>query len=225
MPTQRSHRLPKTLPEARREFITNRSPQILLTGLILAVALRLGVGDYQWTNLIPFAAVLALEPFIEWTVHIYVLHAKPLTIGGRRFDTIVAQDHRAHHADPRDLPLLFIPLRWCLYLVAGLILVGVFIPGWSNRSSWYVAAFAMALTYEWVHFLIHTDYKPRTYPYRMLYNHHRLHHYRNEQYWFGITNTLGDHVLGTAPDKNDVPVSATAKNLHGGEFGSRAART
>lgn len=122
-------------------------------------------------------------------------------------------------------PLLFIPLRWCLYLVAGLILVGVFIPGWSNRSSWYVAAFAMALTYEWVHFLIHTDYKPRTYPYRMLYNHHRLHHYRNEQYWFGITNTLGDHVLGTAPDKNDVPVSATAKNLHGGEFGSRAART
>lgn len=225
MPTQRSHRLPKTLPEARREFITNRSPQILLTGLILAVALRLVVGDYQWTNLIPFAAVLALEPFIEWTVHIYVLHAKPLTIGGRRFDTIVAQDHRAHHADPRDLPLLFIPLRWCLYLVAGLILVGVFIPGWSNRSSWYVAAFAMALTYEWVHFLIHTDYKPRTYPYRMLYNHHRLHHYRNEQYWFGITNTLGDHVLGTAPDKNDVPVSATAKNLHGGEFGSRAART
>ena len=109
--------------------------------------------------------------------------------------------------------------------MAGLVLVGVFIPGWSNRSSWYVAAFAMALTYEWVHFLIHTDYKPRTYPYRMLYNHHRLHHYRNEQYWFGITNTLGDHVLGTAPDKNDVPVSATAKNLHGGEFGSRPART
>ena len=56
----------------------------------------------------------------------------------------------------------------------------------------------------------------------MLYNHHRLHHYRNEQYWFGITNTLGDQVLGTAPDKDDVPVSKTAKNLHGGEFATRS---
>ena len=42
---------------------------------------------------------------------------------------------------------------------------------------------------------------------------HRLHHYRNENYWMGVTNHLGDHVLGTFPNKDDVPVSPTAKTL------------
>ena len=81
------------------------------------------------------------------------------------------------------------------------------------RTSFYVAGFAMALLYEWSHFLIHTDYKPKTRAYRHLYDNHRWHHYRNEHYWFGITSTIGDQVLRTAPGRDDVPVSATAKSL------------
>ena len=96
-----------------------------------------------------------------------------------------------------------------------MLLGGMLIPGWPMRTSFYVAAFAMAVLYEWSHFLIHTDYKPKTRMYRHLYDNHRLHHYRNEKYWFGITNTLADEVLGTAPDKADVPVSPTAKNILG----------
>lgn len=213
--------LARTLPEAARQFVQHRSPRILLACLILAVTGRVLVGDWQWSNLIWFAAVIAAQPFLEWLLHVFVLHAKPLQVAGRQFDTVVAQDHRAHHADPRDIPLLFIPFRWCLYLVGGVLGAGLLIPDWSNRTSFYAAAFAMAVLYEWSHFLIHTDVKPRSRAYRHLYANHRLHHFRNEQYWFGITNTFGDRVLHTNPDKNDVPVSRTAKNLHGGEFASR----
>lgn len=218
-----TERLARTLPDALPQFLRFTSPRILLACLMVAVAARIWVGDYGWTNLIPVAAVLVIQPFLEWFLHVFVLHARPKQVAGRTFDTIVAQDHRAHHADPRDLPLIFIPLRWLAYLVASVLLVGLLIPGWSNRASFSVAAFAMAVAYEWSHFLIHTDYKPKRAAYRHLYSNHRLHHYRNEKYWFGITNTLGDRVLGTAPAKDDVPVSPTAKNLHGGDYGTRKA--
>ncbi len=210
-----TERLARTLPQAVRQFLGFTSPRILLTCLVVAVAIRLWVGDYVWVNLIPVVAVIAFQPFLEWILHVFVLHARPRQVAGRTVDTVVAREHRAHHADPRDLPLIFIPLRWCLYLVASVVIVGLLIPGWSDKSSFWVAAFAMAVGYEWSHFLIHTDYKPKSRAYRHLYTNHRLHHYRNENYWFGITNTLGDTVMRTAPDKKDVPVSPTAKNLHG----------
>ena len=207
--------LPRTLPEAGREFVNHRSPQILMACLALAVVVRISVGDYTWWNVVPFVLVVAAQPFLEWTVHVFILHARPRQIAGRTFDTVVARDHRLHHADPRDVPLIFIPSRWLGYLVVGLIAVGLLFPTWGMRASFYVAGFAMALIYEWSHFLIHTDYKPRTRAYRHLYDNHRWHHYRNEHYWFGITSTVGDQVLRTSPGRDEVPVSATAKNLLG----------
>lgn len=205
----------RTLSQAFRQFLEYTSPRILIACLTLAIVARVVVGDFAWGNLIWFVVVIALQPFLEWVLHVFVLHAKPIQVKGHEFDTVVARDHRAHHADPRDLPLVFIPLRWLGYLIVSVLAVGLLIPDWPGRVSFYVAAFAMALAYEWSHYLIHTDYKPRSRAFRHLYSNHRLHHYRNENYWFGITNTLGDRVLRTAPDKADVPVSATARNLHG----------
>ena len=42
---------------------------------------------------------------------------------------------------------------------------------------------------------------------------HRLHHYKNEHYWFGVTSTVGDHLLGTTPEQSTVTKSATARTL------------
>ena len=80
-----------------------------------------------------------------------------------------------------------------------------------HAATYALGATAMTLTYEWTHFLIHTDVRPRTPVYRALWRHHRLHHFRNENYWYGVTGRLGDRVLGTLPGKNDVPVSPTAR--------------
>ena len=74
-----------------------------------------------------------------------------------------------------------------------------------------LTATVLTLVYEWVHFLIHTDYVPRHEVYRRLHRAHRLHHFRNERYWLGVTARTGDRVLGTNPRKEDVEVSVTAK--------------
>ena len=49
--------------------------------------------------------------------------------------------------------------------------------------------------------------------YRSIWRGHRLHHYKNEHYWFGVTSTVGDHLLRTAPDQTEVQKSNTARTL------------
>ena len=72
------------------------------------------------------------------------------------------------------------------------------------------------LGYEWTHYLVHTDYKPRGRAYKAVWRSHRLHHFKNEHYWFSVTTSgTSDRVLGTYPDPGTVDTSPTAKNLHG----------
>ena len=55
-----------------------------------------------------------------------------------------------------------------------------------------------ALHYEVVHFLIHTRVDPRGAYYRRLWRNHRLHHFKNEHHWFGVTRLEADWLLRTA---------------------------
>src|SRR5436305_565461 len=72
---------------------------------------------------------------------------------------------------------------------------------------------AMLLAYEWAHFLIHSSYSPRSWYYRYIWRAHRLHHYRNERYWYGVTIHLADHILRTFPQRDAVETSPTARTL------------
>jgi sterol desaturase/sphingolipid hydroxylase (fatty acid hydroxylase superfamily) len=76
-----------------------------------------------------------------------------------------------------------------------------------------VTSIVMLFVYEWTHFLIHSTYRPHTALYRGVWRAHRLHHFRNERYWFGVTTHLGDRVLQTYPAKDAVPLSTTARTL------------
>ena len=54
-------------------------------------------------------------------------------------------------------------------------------------------------------------------PARGLRDAHMRHHFHNENYNWGITNGLGDVLLGTWKGTSDVEKSATAKKLSGFE--------
>lgn len=205
----------RTLPAAARVFLRNGSPWLLLVASAASVVLLCAHGRWVQGQLVVVAAVLAAQPFTEWLIHVYVLHARPMRIAGRTFDLYQARKHRAHHADPRDLAILFIPLRGHLsiaLLAAGLCAL---LPTWSMRLALLASIAVQTLVYEWVHFLIHTDYKPKTRAYRRLYVGHRLHHYRNENFWFGVSRRLADTVLHTNPAKHDVALSNSARTLVG----------
>jgi hypothetical protein len=197
-----------------RTFVQQPSPRFISAVLVGAVIARVAVGRWALGDLVVAGAIVAAQPFTEWLVHVFVLHARPRRIFGRRVDGLLARKHRQHHADPRNLELIFVPMP---VLVPGLLVIVALVVGLSPRLgvglSGLVTGVAMLLTYEWTHFLIHSKYRPKSRYFRYVHRAHRLHHYRNERYWFGVTVHIADHVLRTFPAKDAVPVSPTARTL------------
>jgi hypothetical protein len=207
----------KTLRHAWREFRSNRSPKIIACAIAAAAALRIALGGFTWRDAVAAVAMLVVYPFGEWAIHVYLLHLRPFRFRGRRVELATAKAHREHHERPNHLGLILLaPLEAAaLLLLAVPVVLAVFSIVLPLRAL-VTAAFAgyvLIGVYEWTHFLIHTAYRPRSGAYRAIWRNHRLHHFKNEHYWHGITNTVADHVLRTAPDQRDIPRSATARTL------------
>jgi hypothetical protein len=204
------------LGDAWQGFWRHPSPWIIGTMLVGALGARLVVGDWQlWDALLP-PVMIAAFPFFEWLVHVCILHWKPRRVGRVRIDPLLARKHRAHHADPRDVPLVFIPWQALIWLVAGYVAIGLLaFPRLGLGLTFLAMVGLLGLAYEWTHYLIHSDYRPRSRAYRAVWRNHRLHHYKNEHYWFTVTSTgTADRVLGTYPDPRQVDTSPTARALH-----------
>jgi sterol desaturase/sphingolipid hydroxylase (fatty acid hydroxylase superfamily) len=207
-----------TLGAAARAFVRHPSPWMIGTVLVGALSARLAAGDWRPTDALVPLLMIAVFPFVEWVVHVFVLHSKPRRLGSVELDSLLARKHRAHHADPRDIPLVFIPwqvLAWLLpvYVVVALLAF----PRVGLGLTFLTALGVLGMFYEWTHYLIHSDYKPRTRAYRAVWRNHRLHHYKNEHYWFTVTSAgTADRILGTYPDPQSVESSPTVKALHAG---------
>jgi Fatty acid hydroxylase superfamily len=214
----------KTLGHAWSEFHAKRSPKIIATGIVAMAAARIVVGDWSWRDAAAIAAMLAVYPFGEWAIHVYLLHLKPFAFRGERVELATARAHREHHEQPNDLfmillapseaaALMFlaVPLTPAL---AGVVisLAGGDVP-YGALLTGVITGQVLVAVYEWTHFLIHTAYRPSSRYYRSIWRNHRLHHFKNEHYWHGITNTIGDRAMGTLRDQREVPKSETARTL------------
>jgi hypothetical protein len=205
-----------SLGGAAAEFARHPSPWVLAVMVTGSLVARVVHGDWRVSDAVLPAIMLAVFPAFEWIVHVFVLHWKPRRIGRLTIDSILARDHRRHHADPRDVPLVFIPWPALVWIVPATVAISLFAFDRLGLGLTYlVATSAAGLAYEWVHYLIHTDYRPVTRLYRAVWNNHRLHHFKNEHYWFTVTSSgTADRLFGTHPDPASVPRSKTARNLH-----------
>ena len=221
-----------TLADAAREFWRHPSPWLLAVAFVGSLVGRVIVGDWQVTDAVLPLVVLAAFPLVEWMIHVFVLHWRPRRIAGVMIDPLLGRKHRAHHADPKIVKLIFIPLESLAGAFgAALLTAFVIIPRTGLGLTFLVTVFGIGVVYEWSHYLVHTDYKPKTWFYRTIYKNHRLHHFKNEHYWYAVTTPgIADRVLGTYPDPQSVPTSPTARNLYGvggtaGGTAKEAART
>ncbi|NKX91536.1 sterol desaturase family protein [Nocardia coubleae] len=205
-----------SLGAAAREFLRHPSPWMIGAVLIVALVARVLVGDWQLTDALVPIVILAAFPVIEWVIHVTVLHWRPKHLGPITLDSELARKHRAHHTDPRDVPLIFIPPKSLLLTIVALVAIALLaFPRLGLGLTFLLTITVLGLLYEWTHYLIHTDYKPKHAAYRAIWRNHRHHHYKNEHYWFTVTTTgTADRLLGTAPDPATTPTSPTARNLH-----------
>ncbi|MEM7322455.1 MAG: sterol desaturase family protein [Actinomycetota bacterium] len=217
----------RTLGAVARVFVRRRSPQVLLSGLTISVLVRLVVVDgqrWRWWDLVAVVMVAVLAPLFEWFIHLFVLHLPPTRIGPVLFDP--GAGHRQHHLFPSQIDRVLLRGREAalfqlanaaivaLLLGIPLVISGSFAP--EPILTGVIAAVAALTHYEWSHFLFHTAYQPKTRFYRRLKRNHRMHHWRNERYWLGITSNAGDRLFRTYPaDRSAVPRSPTARTLNG----------
>jgi len=210
--------LPRDAATALRVFITHASP--LLIALIIAplAAWRLALGGFGWADAVVALALVAYFPFNEWLIHVFMLHYKPRTVFGRTIDFYLPVTHRRHHADPWNLKWVFIPRHVHFWTLPAIVLILWL--GWDERApvlTGLVTYLLLGLHYEWVHFLAHIPWSPSgpvigTY-YQRRVREHRYHHFRNENFWWGVSMGLGDRVLRTAPPVEDVGRSGTTSTL------------
>jgi Fatty acid hydroxylase superfamily len=215
--TERPIRKKFTLADAGREFWKHPSPWTIGAMLGVALTARIVVGGFRITDALVPIVMLVLFPFFEWMIHVFILHWRPKHLGRLTIDPLLAREHRAHHVDPRSIPLIFIPWKslvsWVLPVTIAVALLAF--PHLGMGLTYLVFIAALGLGYEWTHYLIHSDYKPKTRVYRAVWRNHRQHHFKNEHYWFTVTSSgTADRALGTYPDPATVATSPTAKNLH-----------
>jgi len=204
------------------EFARRGSARVLAVAVVVLVTVRLLVGDFGSGDVIAIATTVLITGSVEWVIHRFLLHAPEESWISRTLQT--GDGHRRHHLDPPDVDWLLLPtLDAALFVFS----FGVFTAAWSVPLMWltgssvvggfltaYVCAAIGLLHYEWVHLMVHTRYRARSFYYRNLDRRHRLHHYRNERYWLGVTSHTGDRLMRTLPkERTDVPLSPTARTL------------
>lgn len=205
---------PDTLGGAVRAFFRYPSPLILAAALLAALAYRLHLGALGAGDVLAVTAPWLVWPLLEWTLHRYVLHLRPFTLLGLRVDLDFARKHRAHHREPWIPELIFLPPYLHLVAIPTLAtLAFALLPAPGPAASVLTGLFSVALLYEWTHYIVHTRIQPRSRMARRIFRNHRMHHFRNENYWYSFTVPPIDRALGTGPDHGSVPRSETCRTL------------
>ncbi len=201
-----------SLAEVAAFFARKPSPIIIATTFVTATVAKLVIGGWGWWDLAIPAGIIALEPFTEWVIHVRVLHRRPTKLGRFTIDPVTARKHREHHRNPKDLRIVMVPFQ-ALFPALGLAGVLVLVLEPARATMAIASGFGMLLWYEWVHYLIHSPYRPKSTWFRNLSRNHIKHHFKNEHYWFGVTTSFGDRVIGTRPDEKTVETSPTVRSL------------
>jgi 4-hydroxysphinganine ceramide fatty acyl 2-hydroxylase len=148
----------------------------------------------------------------EYTWHRFVFHARP-----SRWAWLRRMQHRLHydhHAEPNRLDLLFLP-AWFLVpnlILNALVLAAIF--GWARTPALLLGIMLGLLHYEWVHYLAHIPYQPRTAFGRWMKQYHLRHHFISEKLWFGVSNPSMDFVYRTYRAPKDVEKSGSVRKLY-----------
>jgi Na+/melibiose symporter-like transporter len=155
------------------------------------------------------AAVLFVS---EYTTHRFMLHAPP-----QKHPFVLQLQHRLHydhHVDPNELTLLFLPV-WFVIPVAALTLALYFAVTrrWDTSAALLLGSVLGLLWYEWVHYVAHIPFVPKTPFGRWIKKYHLRHHYKNERMWFGVTNPSMDLFGRTFARVEDIDRSGTTRVL------------
>jgi sterol desaturase/sphingolipid hydroxylase (fatty acid hydroxylase superfamily) len=140
-----------------------------------------------------FIGLLAFS-LVEYMMHRYVFHMTVYTNTRKKLQYIM---HGVHHEFPKDKdrlampPLASLSIATLLLYIFKILMhdyVFAFLPG-------FLIGYA---SYLFVHFIIHA-YQPPKHIFKILWMHHGIHHYKDNERAFGVSSPLWDYLLRTMP--------------------------
>lgn len=207
---------PSTARACFRALFTHASPRILAALTLGFLIARIILGNWRTADLIAPLSLLAFWPLLEWTIHVFLLHWRPVKLGRWTLDPRVARKHRQHHVNPTDLTDITINREVFYFAVPAIVALFFWLlPTPALATGALATFFALSLHYEFCHFMAHANWCPPLDYYRRRQRMHRLHHHRDEKLWWGVSMGLGDWIMGTAPDLQTVERSSTVRDVHG----------
>ncbi|WP_226682788.1 sterol desaturase family protein [Sutcliffiella horikoshii] len=194
-----------------REFFLFPDITILLMLIVGSIGFQVWSG-LTWGLLAVFAFGMLTFMFSEYLTHRFVFHLKPPK--NSFFLKMLKRLHYDHHTNPNDLHLLFLPLWYSLPNLSVLAIIFYLIAGSSGLTLGFASGLMMMLfLYEWKHYVAHRPIKPRTKFGKWVKKTHILHHFKNENFWYGVSTPFVDVLFGTLKNEKDVETSKTAKDL------------
>lgn len=188
---------------------THISLPLIIFGSIAAVLIYYGIFEKGFE--VPFMTLLFLTGLIfftlvEYLMHRYLYHLSPTT---RRRKKIAYTMHGVHHDYPRDKSRLAMPPVLSLLIASVLFIFYRAILG--ELVFGFLAGFLVGYAaYLGIHYSIHAFRVPKNFL-RILWHHHSIHHYREDDRAFGVSSPLWDMIFGTMPRRTPVAQQASAE--------------
>ncbi|WP_404349803.1 sterol desaturase family protein [Sutcliffiella horikoshii] len=194
-----------------REFLLFPDITILLILIVASIGFQVWSG-LTWGVVAVFAFGMLTFMFSEYLTHRFVFHLKPPK--NPFLLKMIKRLHYDHHTDPNDLHLLFLPLWYSLPNLSVLAIIFYLIAGsWGLTLAFASGLMMMLFLYEWKHYVAHRPIKPRTRFGKWVKKTHILHHFKNENFWYGVSTPFVDVLFGTLKNEKDVETSKTARDL------------
>ncbi|MFY0598069.1 MAG: sterol desaturase family protein [Cyclobacteriaceae bacterium] len=178
---------------------THISIPLIIFSFISGSLIYFGIVDSAVSaSYIPVLFIAGLLSFslLEYVMHRFVFHLQPHTPSQEKFAYTV---HGVHHDYPKDKDRLAMPpplslaLSFLFYLLFKFLMGGLvygFLPGFLMGYAAYLG----------VHYMVHA-YRPPNNMFKVLWVHHGIHHYKDDDRAFGVSSPLWDYVFGTMPKK------------------------
>lgn len=167
----------------------------------IALVYKSTLGQWYWWDVVIIALFFFGRGILEWAIHVWLYHAKPLPVLGWQLKSETSEQHKQHHQNPTDLSRLLITYKGVVALSC-LVFFGsaLLFQSINMAATMVLGLVVVGVMIEVVHLISHCNIPHKSASIKRLVWLHRHHHKKESDHFYGVSSSLGDRLFGTYPE-------------------------